>query len=148
MGRTPDDVHERSRRAWNAMASGWERRRRDLWEFSRPVSEWLIARLDPRPGQTILELAAGLGDTGFLAGPRAGRTGGVLVTDFAPGTVDAARRRAAELGIANAEFRELDAQRMDLGSGCVDGVVCRWGYMLMAEPGAALAETYRVMRPE
>jgi SAM-dependent methyltransferase len=35
---------------------------------------------------------------------------------------------------------------MDLDDGSVDGVVCRWGYMLMADPGAALEETRRVLR--
>ena len=75
-----------------------------------------------------------------------GESGRVLVTDFAAAMVDAARRRAAELGVTNAEFRELDAERMDLAAGSVDGVVCRWGYMLMADPGAALGETCRVMR--
>jgi SAM-dependent methyltransferase len=44
-------------------------------------------------------------------------------------------------------IRQLDGERMDLESECVDGVVCRWGYMLMADPGAAFDETYRIMRP-
>jgi SAM-dependent methyltransferase len=69
------------------------------------------------------------------------------VTDFAPGMLAAARRRAAELGITNADFRELDGERMALESECVDGVVCRWGYMLMSDPAAAFRETARVMRP-
>jgi len=142
-----DEARERSRSIWDAMAPGWETFRQDLWEFSRPVSEWLIERLDPRPGQTILDLAAGLGDTGFLAARRVGETGRVLVTDFAPRMVAAARRRAAEFGVTNADFRQLDGERMDLESERVDGVVCRWGYMLMADPGAAFGETSRVMRP-
>jgi ubiquinone/menaquinone biosynthesis C-methylase UbiE len=142
-----DEIRDRNRKVWNSMAQGWETRRQDLWEFSRPVSEWLVERLDPRPGQTILDLAAGLGETGFLAAPRVGETGRVLVTDFAPRMVAAARRRAAEFGVTNAEFRELDAERMTLESECIDGVVCRWGYMLMADPGAAFGETWRVMRP-
>ena len=41
----------------------------------------------------------------------------------------------------------LDAERMDLDDDGVDGVICRWGYMLMADPAAALAETRRVLRP-
>lgn len=143
----PDQARERIRSVWDAMAPGWESFRQDLWELSRPVSEWLVERLDPRPGQTILDLAAGLGDTGFLAARRVGETGRVLVTDFAPRMVAAARRRAAELGITNVDFRELDGERMALESECVDGVVCRWGYMLMPDPGAAFAETSRVMRP-
>jgi ubiquinone/menaquinone biosynthesis C-methylase UbiE len=143
----PDEARERSRSVWDAMAPGWETGRQDLWDFSRPVSEWLIERLGPRSGQTILDLAAGLGETGFLAARRVGETGCVLVTDFAPRMVAAARRRAAEFGVTNAVFRQLDAERMDLEPECVDGVVCRWGYMLMADPGAALGETYRIMRP-
>jgi ubiquinone/menaquinone biosynthesis C-methylase UbiE len=142
-----DEARERSRSVWDAMAPGWETGRQDLWEFSRPVSEWLIERLGARPGQTILDLAAGLGETGFLAARRVGETGRVLVTDFAPRMVAAARRRAAEFGVTNADFRQLDGERMDLEAESVDGVVCRWGYMLMADPGAAFGETYRVMRP-
>ena len=142
-----DEARERSRRVWDAMAPGWETGRQDLWEFSRPISEWLVERLDPRAGQTILDLAAGLGETGFLAARRVGETGRVLVTDFAPRMVAAARRRAAEFSVTNVECQELDAERMALESACVDGVVCRWGYMLMPAPSAAFGETYRVMRP-
>ena len=76
-----------------------------------------------------------------------GETGRVLITDFASGMVAAARRRAVELGIRNAEFRVLDATHMDLATDSVDGVICRWGYMLMVNPGAAFAETRRVLRP-
>jgi SAM-dependent methyltransferase len=36
---------------------------------------------------------------------------------------------------------------MDLDDNSVDGVLCRWGYMLMAEPAKALAESRRVLRP-
>ena len=55
---------------WEALAPRWERGRELLWRGTRPVSEWLVERLDPRPGQTVLDLAAGTGDTGFLAAPR------------------------------------------------------------------------------
>ena len=40
----------------------------------------------------------------------------------------------------------MDAEKMDLEDDSVDGVICRWGYMLMADPAAALAETRRVLR--
>ena len=61
--------------------------------------------------------------------------------------VAAARRRAEEMGVENAEFRVLDAERMDLQTDSVDGVLCRWAYMLMIDPAAAFAETRRVLRP-
>jgi SAM-dependent methyltransferase len=60
--------------------------------------------------------------------------------------VAVAARHAHGLGVENAEFRVLDAERIELADDAVDGVLCRWGYMLMADPAAALAETYRVLR--
>ena len=138
---------EQSRAVWNAMASGWEADRDAIWDDSRSVGEWLVHKLAPQPGDTVLEIAAGLGDTGLLTAGLVGENGRVLITDFAPAMVCAAQRRASELGIANAEFRVLDAEQMDLDTDSVDGVICRWGYMLMLDPGAAFAETRRVLRP-
>ena len=140
-------TRERSRALWDEMAAGWEAGREAIWADSRSVGEWLVHKLDPQSGDTVLELAAGVGDTGFVAAHLVGETGCVLITDFAPAMVAAASRRATELGIKNAEFRVLDAERMDLPTDSVDGVICRWGYMLMVNPGAAFAETRRVLRP-
>jgi SAM-dependent methyltransferase len=132
---------------WEAMAPGWDRRREYLREFSQPVTDWMVARLDPQPGQTILELGAGTGETGFAAARMIGETGHLISTDLPPAMVEVARRRAAELGIGNAGFRVTDAQAMDLQSDSVDGILCRWAYMLMPDPAAALAESRRVLRP-
>jgi SAM-dependent methyltransferase len=140
-----DHYREASLRIWEEMAAGWEGHRRSVWDASRAVGEWLVDALDPQPGETVLELAAGVGDTGFAAARRLGSKGTLITTDFSEQMVQAARRRAEELGVSNAEFRTLDAERMDLEDGSVDGVLCRWGYMLMADPGAALAETRRVL---
>ena len=95
----------------------------------------------------MLELAAGLADTGLMAAPLVGESGRVIVTDFTSEMVAAARQQAEELGVQNAEFRVLDAERMDLKTDSVDGVFCRWAYMLMIDPPAAFAETRRVLRP-
>jgi ubiquinone/menaquinone biosynthesis C-methylase UbiE len=140
-----EDYRKASHTIWEEMAAGWEDHRRRVWDASRPVGEWMVDALDPQPGETLLELAAGVGDTGFAAASRLGAEGRLITTDFSQAMVDAARRRAEELGVPNAEFRTLDAERMDLGDGSIDGVLCRWGYMLMADPGVALAETRRVL---
>jgi SAM-dependent methyltransferase len=143
----PEASRQQSRATWNAVAPGWYAQREELWKISRPVSEWMIRRLDPQPGDTVLELAAGLGDTGFMAARLVGESGRVIITDFAPEMVAGARRRAEEIGVKNAEFRVLDAGRMDLEKDSVDGVLCRWAYMLTTDPAAAFAETRRVLRP-
>ena len=147
MSAKPEAARQQSRATWNAVAPGWYTQREELWKVSRPVSEWMIRRLDPQPGDTVLELAAGLGDTGFMAARLVGESGRVIITDFAPEMVAGARRRAEEIGVKNAEFRVLDAERMDLETDSVDGVLCRWAYMLTTDPAAAFAETRRVLRP-
>src|ERR1700686_2496695 len=58
---------ESSLENWEAAASGWVRRQEALRELAAPVSHWMIAAIDPQPGQRVLELAAGLGETGMLA---------------------------------------------------------------------------------
>jgi SAM-dependent methyltransferase len=143
----PQAERQRSKAAWDAVATGWYAQREEIWESSRPVSEWMIRRLDPQPGDTVLEVAAGPGDTGLRVARLVGESGGVIITDFAPEMVGAARRRAEEMGVENAQFRTLDAERMDLETDSVDGVLCRWAYMLMIDPSAAFAETRRVLRP-
>ena len=132
--------------AWGAVAPGWERRAALFREATRELSERLVALLDPQPGETLLELAAGIGETGFLAAQRLGPDGRLISTDAAPEMLAAAHRRAEELGVENAEFREIDAERIDLADGSVDGVLCRFGIMLLPDPGRALAEVGRVLR--
>ena len=132
---------------WEAMAPGWERWRAQLEEALAPVREWLINELAPRPGDTVLELGAGAGDTGFEAAALVGERGRLISTDFSPEMVEVARRRGGGLGLENVDYRVLDAERIELDADSVDGVVCQSGYMLMADPAAALSETRRVLRP-
>lgn len=133
--------------AWESVAEGWERRRGLIWGVSHDIGERLVDALDPQPGETILELACGPGDTGFTAAARLGDSGRLLSTDFAEGMVASARRRSVELGLTNVDHRVVDGQAIDLPDESVDGVLCRWGYMLMPDPGLALRETWRVLRP-
>jgi SAM-dependent methyltransferase len=142
-----DEYRRSSLQNWRTMATGWERRRADIERVAAPVSEWLVRNLEPQRGETVLELAAGPGDVGYAAAPLLGDDGCLISSDFSPEMVEVARRRAAELGLTNVEHRLIDAERIELEDDSVDGVLCRFGYMLMADPVAALAETRRVLRP-
>lgn len=140
------DATERVRQDWESQARSWYEQRESLLADSRPIHEWLVQHLDPSDGDRVLEIAAGPGDTGFLAATRLGK-GRLVSTDLAPGMVDAARKRGAELGIQNVDYRVLDAQAMDLQDASFDGIICRWGFMLMPDPAAALRECKRVLVP-
>ena len=128
------------------IAAAWERHRARLFEGQRAVSEWMVDHVDVRPGQTILELTAGPGETGFLAAERLGPDGRLISTDLNEAMVAAARRGAEARGLGNVEFRVIDAQQIDLESASVDAVLSRFGLMLVPDPGRALAEIRRVLR--
>ena len=132
---------------WQTMAAGWEQRREEMETVARPVTEWMVRALDPKPGDTVLELAAGPGEVGFAAAPLLGPEGRLISSDFSPAMVDVARRGAAELGLENVEHLVLDAEDLALEDDSVDGVLCRFGFMLMPDPETAVAEARRVLRP-
>lgn len=130
----------------DALAPGWERQRARIEQGVAPVRESMLRELAPRPGDTVLELAAGAGDTGFEAAAIAGENGRLISTDFSPAMVDVARRRGAELGLRNVQYRVMDGEQLELDADSVDGVLCRFGYMFIPDVAAALSETRRVLR--
>ena len=136
-----------ARYTWESVAPAWERHRERMFESTRAVSEWLVERLDPHEGDFVLELTSGPGETGFLAAERLGPKGRLICTDLAPGMVDVARRGAAARGLENVDFEVVDAQQIDLADRSVDGVLSRFGLMLVPDPVQAFAEIRRVLRP-
>src|SRR5680860_1450016 len=98
---------ETSLQTWDEMAPGWEDRREWLLGFTGAINEWLAGRVDPQPGQSILDVAAGTGDLGFVAAERVGEDGKVLCTDFSAEMMEAARRNGERRGLSNVEYRCL-----------------------------------------
>jgi ubiquinone/menaquinone biosynthesis C-methylase UbiE len=142
-----DDLKSTSRDQWSAVAGAWERHaeRFDAQSYEVATSWMLDAAL--QPGERVLELACGPAGVGIQAARVVGADGQVLCTDFAEPMVDAARRRAAEEKLENMDFKVVDAEAMDLADASFDVALCRYGYMLMGDPEAALRETHRVLSP-
>jgi SAM-dependent methyltransferase len=136
-----------SRDRWVRAAEGWEKQADRFGKASLPVSAAMVEAIAPGPGHTILDLAAGLGDTGYLAAELI-KPGGTLITsDFAPEMLAAAQRRAAAKGLDNVRFRQMDMSvPLDQPAASVDGVLCRWGYMLLDDPESALRDTRRILK--
>ena len=51
------------------------------------------------------------------------------------------------MGLANLEFVEADAERLEVGTGAFDAGLCRWGLMLMPNPVAAARQVHAALRP-
>jgi SAM-dependent methyltransferase len=138
---------DENRHRWQTVASGWEKHADDFRRDTMPVSSWMIEAIQPRPGDDLLELAAGIGDTGFLAAELIEPGGTLTTSDLVPEMLSAAQRRAEKLGIRNVRFRQIDAEVIDQPAASLDGVLSRWGYMLMPDAEAALKDTRRVLKP-
>lgn len=106
----------------------------------------MIAAAALRPGMRVLELAAGPGEVGFAAARLIEPGGELICSDQSEAMLEVARARGAALGLTNVSYRVLGGEWIDLELASVDAVLCRWGFMLMVDPDAALRETRRVLR--
>lgn len=144
----PDELRAAVRERWERAADGWQRRNTRFQVTAMPVSQRLVEAIHPQPGQRVLELAAGMGETGFLAAELIAPGGGTLIcSDGAEAMLAHASARAEQLGLTNVEFKPLELEWIDLPAASVDAVICRWGYMFALDKAAALRETRRVLKP-
>jgi demethylmenaquinone methyltransferase/2-methoxy-6-polyprenyl-1,4-benzoquinol methylase len=103
---------------------------------------WRVATVravDPRPGERILDVAAGTG-TSSAALARSGAS--VVALDFSAGMIAEGRRRHPAI-----EFVEGDAERLPFGDDGFDAVTISFGLRNVEHPKLALAEMYRVLKP-
>jgi len=142
-----DQFRVDSREGWERAAEGWGRVADRVHDWAVGVSATMVDALAPQPGDRVLELAAGPGDTGFMAAELIAPGGTLISSDGAEAMLEVARARAAAQHISNVEFRQLELEWIDLDTASVDGVLCRWGIMLTADPESAAREMRRVLRP-
>lgn len=106
---------------------------------------WRIATtraIAPKPGQKILDLAAGTGASSVSLA-RSGAD--VVAADFSPGMIAEGRRRHG--GIPNLRFVEADATNLPFADGEFDTVTISFGLRNVNDPQKALAELLRVTAP-
>src|SRR3954465_7251503 len=99
-----------SRERWETAAAGWARERASFQRDAIPVSRWMLDAARLQPGHTVLELAAGPGDTGLMAAELVAPGGRAIITDNADGMIAAAKARAKEVGATNVEIRPMEAE--------------------------------------
>lgn len=147
-----DEYRAGSLQAWTAVAPDWAQLIERIDRQLRSGADWILEALSLRQGERVLELACGPGTLSMMAADAVGREGEVICSDFSQAMVSVARERMTAQGLAaegrsGIEFRVMDAEAMDLADASIDAVACRMGYMLMADPEAALRETARVLAP-
>jgi SAM-dependent methyltransferase len=107
--------------------------------------EAALAAHPPAPGDRVLDLGCGFGDTTRRLAAMVG-DGAAVGLDVSPPVVEVARREAEEAGVANVEFRIADVQTEELG-GPYDYAFSRRGIMFFAGPVQALRNVRGALRP-
>lgn len=135
------------RQHWDTVAPGWRKWWGMFERSAQTVSDRLISLAQIEPGQRVLDIATGIGEPAITAARRVGQTGHVIATDLSPGMLAFAQERAVALGLQNMEFRELDAEHLDLLAGTFDAVLCRWGLMFLPNLAATLEKIRQKLVP-
>ena len=134
-----------SLRARDLAAEAWAEVCEPLDLQLSPLGLRAMEALAPRPGDVIVDVGCGAGQTVLQLAERVGPAGRVIGVDIAPLLLDLARRRAGALG--QVSFVECDALALDLPRQSVDGVFSRFGVMNFSDPVAAFSGFHRMMKP-
>ena len=130
------NFREFEHRGWESAAAEYELR------FAGLTSQCIQALLNAvgaTAGMQLLDVACG---PGHVAAAAASRGCSVLGIDFSSQMVSMAQQLHGAI-----EFREGDAERLNLPDRSFDAVVMNFGMLHLSAPQRAIAEAYRVLRP-
>ncbi len=131
---------------WNEAAGPtWASLQAPLDRQLAPLGRAAMAALLPRPGERILDIGCGAGQTSLDLARAVAPGGEVMGADISGTLLAVARDRAAELD--GVRFVEADAQTHPFETGRFDAVFSRFGVMFFADPAAAFANIQRAVKP-
>ena len=104
----------------------------------------LLEALDPRSGETVLEVGPGTGYYTLTVAPAVDR---LHIFDLQPEMLDHTMRRAGEAGVVNVEPRQGDARSLPYADGVFDAAYLVTVLGEIPDQEAALRELRRVVKP-
>jgi SAM-dependent methyltransferase len=115
--------------------------------MGQPVTDALVAYAQPAPGMKILDLASGTGEPAISLALRVGDRGHVTALDLSADLLEIAARRARSRRLDNFTTQQADAHSLPFVDDSFDLATSRFGVMFFRDPGLALRELRRTMRP-
>ena len=102
-----------------------------------------VARVKPRPGEEILDMAGGTGDVAFRLARRGAK---VTVSDINADMLEVGRDRASRRNISGLSWKVENAERLSFGDGSFDAYTIVFGIRNVSDIPAALLEAHRVLK--
>jgi demethylmenaquinone methyltransferase/2-methoxy-6-polyprenyl-1,4-benzoquinol methylase len=102
-----------------------------------------VARVKPRPGEDILDMAGGTGDVAFRLAERGGH---VTVADINADMLEVGKERAAKRGLTGLRWKVENAEALSFGNASFDAYTIVFGIRNVTDIAAALSEAHRVLK--
>jgi len=135
--------------AWNGpTGERWLKQYDVVGRQLAPLGERVMDHLAIGPGEQVLDIGCGTGETTAALARRVGAGGSVLGIDISRPLLDVANARARSEGIANVRFAEADAQTFRFEPASFDALYSRFGVMFFEDPAAAFANLRGALRAE
>jgi SAM-dependent methyltransferase len=142
------ETNAEQRTYWNEQAGPlWVRMQEKMDAQIGAHGERALAVLAAKPGERILDVGCGCGDTALALARQVGPAGRVLGIDISAPMLARARERAAKSGITNVSFEHADAQTHALPAAAFDALFSRFGVMFFEAPPTAFANLARALKP-
>jgi SAM-dependent methyltransferase len=133
---------------WNDRAGRtWAEFHVQLDRQIEPLGAAALAALAPAPGETILDIGCGAGQTSVALALRVAARGAVVGADISAPLLAVARQRPLPTEAAAVQFHLLDAQTADLGRERFDAAFSRFGVMFFSDPAVAFANIRSALKP-
>jgi ubiquinone/menaquinone biosynthesis C-methylase UbiE len=131
---------------WNSkVGDTWARMQARLDRAFTPVTAALLSVAAPQPGEDVLDVGCGTGETTLALAGAVGDDGAATGVDISDALLARARERADEL-LCDADFLNADAATFDAEPG-FDLIISRFGVMFFDDPVAAFANLHRLAAP-
>ncbi len=115
--------------------------------MGQPVTDALVEYSRPIAGMKVLDLASGTGEPAISLAMKVGPTGHVTALDLSPDLLEIAAQRARARDLKNFTTQQADAHGLPFPDNSFDLATSRFGVMFFRDPGAALTDLRRVLRP-
>src|SRR3989442_1124186 len=131
---------------WNgALGQRWVAKQRDIDRIVMPFGDAALKAAAPQPGERVIDIGCGCGDTSIEIARLVGAGGSVLGVDVSQPMLEVARTHGALANCAHLAFRDGDASEAELPAN-IDLLFSRFGVMFFSQPSPPFSHLRKSLR--
>lgn len=139
----PQSIFQATASTYDSLAERYER---VVTPIYRPLAKRLLQYKDLRPGWTVLDAGTGTGLVALLGAVRVGKMGRMIGVDVSEKMLESARKKAAQFGFSQCDFRLGDIQALEFPDAVFNVVLSEFA-LHYTDVEKALLELHRVLQP-